>query len=67
VGLGRGKILENLQKRVSTTPIAWRQFEIFDDLGVEVWKQDSSHEEEREGVAVLFVDVQTHGEKEKKK
>jgi hypothetical protein len=31
VGLGKGKILENLQKRVSTAPIARRQFEIFDD------------------------------------
>jgi hypothetical protein len=36
VGLGKGKILENLQKHVSTTPIARRQFEIFDDMGVEV-------------------------------
>ncbi len=39
VGLGKGKILENLQKHVSTTPIVWRQFEIFDDMGVEAWKQ----------------------------
>ena len=39
VGLGKGKILENLQKRVSTAPIARRQFEIFDDMGVEAWKQ----------------------------
>jgi hypothetical protein len=43
--------LENLQNRVSTPPIARRQFEIFDDMGEEAWKQgyrDSSHEEERE-------------------
>ena len=39
VGLGKGKILENLQKRVSTAPIARRQFEIFDEIGVEAWKQ----------------------------
>jgi hypothetical protein len=42
VGLGKGKILENLQKGVSTAPIARRQFEIFDDMGVEAWKQGLS-------------------------
>jgi hypothetical protein len=36
VGLGKGKILENLQNRVSTTAIVRSQFEIFDDMGVEV-------------------------------
>ncbi len=39
VGLGKVKILENLQNRVSTAPIVWRKFEIFDDMGVETWKQ----------------------------
>jgi hypothetical protein len=39
VGLRKAKILENHQKHVSTAPIERSQFEIFDDMGVEAWKQ----------------------------
>ena len=40
VGLGTGKILYNLQNRVSKVSIRRKQFEFFDDMGVEVWKQE---------------------------
>jgi hypothetical protein len=42
VGLGNGIFFENLLQRVSTAPSEQRQFEIFDDMGVEAWKQGLS-------------------------